>query len=85
MFRHVARNFRYPELAQKKGIQGRVFVSFIIGTGGYVEQIKTRGPDPMLEAEAKRIISLIPRVKPGRIDGKAVRVPFSMPIIFKLQ
>ena len=85
IYRHVARNFRYPELAQKKGIQGRVFVSFIIGTGGYVEQIKTRGPDPMLEAEAKRIISLIPRVTPGRIDGKVVRVPFSMPIIFKLQ
>ena len=85
IYRHIARNFRYPELAQKKGIQGRVFVSFIIGTGGYVEQIKTRGPDPMLEAEAKRIISLIPRITPGRIDGKVVEVPFSLPIIFKLQ
>ena len=85
IYRHVARNFRYPELAQKKGIQGKVFVSFIIGAGGYVEQIKTRGPDPMLEAEAKRIISLIPRITPGRIDGKVVEVPFSLPIIFKLQ
>ena len=40
---------------------------------------------PMLEAEAKRIISLIPRITPGRIDGKVVEVPFSLPIIFKLQ
>ena len=70
---------------RKKGIQGRVFVQFIVGTEGYVEQIRTRGPDPMLEAEARRIISLIPRIKPGNIDGKAVKVAFSMPVTFKLQ
>ena len=84
MFRHVASNFRYPKLAQKEGVQGRVFVQFIVGTEGYVEQIRTRGPDPMLEAEAKRIISLIPRITPGKIDGKAVKVAFSMPVTFKL-
>ena len=82
--RHISRNFRYPEFAQKKGIQGRVFVQFIIGTGGYVEQIRARGPDPILETEAKRIISLIPKLTPGRVDGKAVRVPFSVPITFRL-
>ena len=81
---HIARNFRYPEFAQKKGIQGRVFVQFIIGTGGYVEQIRARGPDPILETEAKRIISLIPKLTPGRVDGKAVRVPFSISITFRL-
>ena len=70
--------------SQKKGIQGRVFVQFIIGTGGYVEQIRARGPDPILETEAKRIISLIPKLTPGRVDGKAVRVPFSVPITFRL-
>ena len=81
---HINKNFRYPEFAQKKGIQGRVFVQFIIGTGGYVEQIRARGPDPILETEAKRIISLIPKLTPGRVDGKAVRVPFSVPITFRL-
>ena len=81
---HIFKNFRYPKIAQKKKIQGRVFVQFIIGTGGYIDQIRARGPDPMLEAEAKRIVSLIPKLIPGRVDGKAVRVPFSIPITFKL-
>ena len=81
---HIVKNFRYPKIAQRKKIQGRVFVQFIIGTGGYIDQIRARGPDPMLEAEAKRIVSLIPKLIPGRVDGKAVRVPFSIPITFKL-
>ena len=81
---HIARNFRYPKIAQRKKIQGRVFVKFVIGTGGYIDQIKARGPDPMLEDEARRIVSLIPKLIPGIVDGKAVRVPFSIPITFKL-
>ena len=85
ILRHISRNFRYPEFAQKKGIQGRVIVQFIIGTGGYVEQVRARGPDPILVTEAKRIISLIPKMTPGKVDGKAVRVPFSVPITFRLQ
>ena len=82
---HIARNFRYPKMAQRKKIEGRVSVKFIIGTGGNIEQIEARGPDPMLEAEAKRIISLLPKFIPA-IDsgGKAVSVPFSVPITFGL-
>ena len=83
--KHIARNFRYPEEAQLKGIQGRVFVLFVITREGYVDTIRTKGPDPILEAEARRIISLLPRMTPGMVDGKKVRVPFSAPIIFKLQ
>ena len=83
--KHIARNFRYPEEAQLKGIQGRVFVLFVITKEGYVDAIRTKGPDPILEAEARRIISLLPRMTPGMVDGKKVRVPFSAPIIFKLQ
>ena len=81
---HIIRNLRYPKIAQRRKIEGRVFVQFIIGTGGYIDQIKARGPDPILEAEAKRIVSLIPKLKPGTVDGKAVRVPFSIPITFRL-
>jgi protein TonB len=62
-----------------------VFVQFIVGTGGYVDIIKTRGSDDLLEKEAQRIISLLPKFKPGILNGKPVRVPFSMPIIFRLQ
>ena len=83
--RHIVRNFKYPKEAKKNKIQGRVFVQFIVGTGGYVDIIKTRGPDDLLEKEAKRIISLLPKFKPGTLNGKPVRVPFSMPIIFRLQ
>ena len=83
--RHIVRNFKYPKEAKKNKIQGRVFVQFIVGTGGYVDIIKTRGPDDLLEKEAQRIISLLPKFKPGIFNGKTVRVPFSMPIIFRLQ
>ena len=83
--RHIVRNFKYPKEAKKNKIQGRVFVQFIVGTGGYVDIIKTRGPDDLLEKEAQRIISLLPKFKPGILNGKTVRVPFSMPIIFRLQ
>ena len=83
--RHIVRNFKYPKEAKKNKIQGRVFVQFIIGAGGYIDVIKTRGPNDLLEREARRIISLLPRLKPGILNGKTVRVPFSIPIIFRLQ
>ena len=82
---HINKNFRYPEFAQKTGIQGRVFVQFIIDKDGSIVGIRTRGPHPILEIEAKRIISILPKFIPGYVDGKAVRVPFSMSITFKLQ
>ena len=85
MNKHISRNFRYPEFAQKNGIQGRVFVQFMIGIDGNVTGIRTRGPDNNLEKEAKRIISLLPKIKPGKSNGIRVRVPFSMPITFRLQ
>jgi len=83
--RHIVRNFKYPKQAKKNKIQGRVFVQFIVGAGGYIDVIKTRGPNDLLEKEAQRIISLLPKFKPGVLNGKTVRVPFSMPIIFKLR
>ena len=85
MQQHISRNFRYPEIAQKKGIQGRVFIQFVIDIDGSVTSIRTKGPDIALEMAAKRIISLVPRLKPGIQKGKPVRVPFSIPITFKLQ
>ena len=53
---HINKNFRYPKIAQRRKIEGRVFVQFIIGTEGYIDQIRARGPDPILEAEAKKRI-----------------------------
>ena len=67
------------------GIQGRVNVSFIISRDGSILNIQMRGPDKNLEAEAKRIISLLPKMIPGKQRGRPVRVPFSIPITFRLQ
>ena len=83
--KHIAKNFRYPEIAQEMGIQGRVFVQFTIGKDGSISGIRTRGPDKNLEKEANRIISILPRMTPGKQRGRPVRVPFSIPITFKLQ
>jgi len=83
--KHIAKNFRYPEIAQEMGIQGRVFVQFTIGKDGSISAIRTRGPDKNLEQEANRIISRLPRMTPGKQRGRPVRVPFSIPITFKLQ
>lgn len=85
MNKHIRKNFRYPEIAQEMGIQGRVYVNFIIAKDGSISNIRMRGPDKNLEAEAQRIISKLPQMTPGKQRGRAVRVPFSIPITFRLQ
>ena len=86
MNKHIKRTFRYPEIAQEMGIQGRVYVNFIISACGTIENIRLRGPDKHLEKEAQRIISLLPRLLPGTLeDGTPVNVPFSLPITFRLR
>lgn len=85
MNNHIRKNFRYPEIAQEMGIQGRVYVNFIIDKDGSITNIKMRGPDQNLEKEAERIISRLPNMTPGKQRGRPVRVPFGIPIIFRLQ
>ena len=85
MNKHIRKNFRYPEIAQEMGIQGRVYVNFIISKDGSITNIRMRGPDKNLEGEAQRIISKLPKMIPGKQRGRPVRVPFSIPITFRLQ
>jgi len=82
---HIRKNFRYPEIAQEMGVQGRVNVIFVIQKDGSIGNIRMRGPDKNLEAEALRIIEKLPKMTPGKQRGRAVKVPFSIPITFKLQ
>ena len=84
MLKHVRKNFRYPESAVQMNLEGRVFVQFTIEKDGSIGDIKMRGPDKILEAEAVRIIEKLPRMIPGKQRGKEVRVPFTMPIVFRL-
>ncbi|NAS32106.1 TonB family protein [Flavobacteriaceae bacterium R38] len=85
MQKHIRKNFRYPEIAQELGIQGRVAVLFTIDKDGSITNVRMRGPDKNLEKEAARIIGKLPKMTPGKQRGRAVRVPFSIPINFRLQ
>ena len=84
MQKHIRKNFRYPELAQEMGLQGRVSTQFIINKDGSIGTIRKRGPHELLEKEAARILSKLPKMTPGMQRGNAVKVPFSIPITFKL-
>jgi protein TonB len=85
MNEHLQKHFKYPEAAEELGITGKVYVFFLIDKTGTVTRIKSRGPDNLLETEAERIISLLPKMIPGKQRDKPVGVPYSIPINFKLQ
>ena len=85
IMKHIDQNFSYPEFAQKNGIQGRVFVQFMIGKDGNINGIRSRGPHVILERAAEEIIEKLPKMTPGYQRGLPVRVPFSIPITFSLQ
>jgi len=85
MQKHIRKNFRYPELAQEMGIQGRVNTQFLINNDGSIGAIQKRGPHDVLEKEAVRILSKLPKMTPGKQRGSAVKVSFAIPITFKLE
>ena len=85
IMKHISKNFRYPGEAQEKGIQGRVSALFLISDNGNIENIKLRGPDKLLEDEVERILNRLPLMVPGKHEGEAVAVAYSIPINFKLQ
>ena len=84
MTKHIRKHFYYPKYAFNRGIQGRVFVQFIIEKDGSISEIKTRGADKSLEKAALKIIKKLPKLIPGKANGKPVRVPYSIPITWKL-
>lgn len=83
--KHIQKNFRYPEIAKETGVDGKVYVMFTIGTEGFIEDVKLRGPAKILENEAARIIDKLPQMTPGKQRLKPVRVSYSIPINFQLQ
>mgnify|MGYP002624049393 FL=1 len=83
---YVTNNIQYPEEAHKQGIQGRVFVCFIIGTNGAVQNVKVaRSVHPLLDAEAVRVVKSMPKWTPGQHRGKTVKVSYTIPINFSLK
>ena len=86
MSEHIKKNFKYPKEAKKNRITGKVIASLIINKEGEIQNITTRGPEngKLLEDEARRIISLLPKMKPGTQRGEPVNVRYSIPLNFNL-
>ena len=86
MMEYVAKNVKYPQEAKDKEIQGRVFVSFVIEKDGSVNEVKVlRSIGGGCDEEAVRVVKAMPKWKPGKQDGKPVRVSYMMPFFFKLE
>ena len=82
----LVKNISYPEQAKKDSITGKVFVQFVIDEAGRIAESKIiRGVAPLLDEEALRVINTMPAWTPGTVKGKAVKVAFTLPIMFALK
>lgn len=85
MHEFVYDNLQYPEVALKNGVSGRVQVSFVVDVNGKVTDVKiARGKTPELDAEALRIINLLPDFTPGRKNGVPIECKYIMTVVFRL-
>ena len=86
LMKYIQKNLKYPPVAMENNIQGRVVVQFVVTRTGKVGEIKVvRGKDPDLDKEAVRVVRSLPDFIPGKMNGQAVNVWFTLPITFKLQ
>jgi protein TonB len=84
--KYIANSIKYPVIAQENGIQGKVFVTFVVDKDGSITQAKVvRGVDPSLDKEALRVVNSLPKWVPGRQRGNPVKVSYTVPISFVLQ
>ncbi len=85
LMKFIQRNIRYPKEAQDQGKQGRVIVVFVVEKDGSITDAEVLKPvDPLLDAEALRIVNMMPKWTPGKQRGKEVRVRFTIPVTFRL-
>ena len=86
LLQYLAQNIRYPEAAHKAGIQGRVIANFVVEKDGSITEGRiVKSVSPELDAEALRVINSMPNWIPGRQNGEAVRVKYTIPVTFQLQ
>jgi protein TonB len=82
----LSKNIKYPEEAVKNKVEGRVIIQMVVKKDGSIANAKVvRSIDPLLDAEALRVVNLMPKWKPGKNQGEAVRVRYTMPVMFKLK
>lgn len=86
MYEYLQKNTKYPDMEFDAGIQGKVFVEFVVDKDGSVEDVKVRrGVSPGLDKEAVRAVKSMPKWSPGKMNGKPVKCRFTIPVDFKLK
>ena len=85
LFEYLGQNLKYPEDAKQQKVEGRVIAIFVVETDGSISNVEVVKPVfPSLDAEAVRVLSDMPKWKPGMQSGKVVRVKYTVPINFSL-
>lgn len=83
---YLGKNIRYPAIAQENGTQGKVIIQFVVEKDGSITDVTVaRSQDPYLDKEAVRVVKTMPKWIPGKQNGKAVRVKYTVPVTFRLQ
>lgn len=86
LFEWLSKNIKYPVVAEENGVQGRVIVTFVVERNGSITDVQVvKSVDPSLDKEAVRVVKAMPHWIPGKQNGSAVRVKFTVPVTFRLQ
>ena len=86
LMQYLSSNIKYPAIAEENGIQGRVICTFVVERDGSITDVRiAKSVDPSLDKEAMRVVSKMPRWIPGKQNGSAVRVKYTLPVTFRLQ
>jgi TonB family protein len=86
LFKFIRKNIVYPQSAKERGVEGKVMIRFTITESGAIENVIVRGSlEPMLDAEALRVVKLIPAWQPAKFKGAPVKVSYTIPIIFAIK
>ena len=86
LFEYLQQNVKYPEDAKNQKVEGRVIATFVVETDGTINNVEVVKPAfPSLDAEAVRVLSAMPKWKPGMQSGKVVRVKYTVPINFNMK
>ena len=86
LLEYLAKNIKYPVVAEENGIQGKVIVTFVVERDGSITDVKVvKSVDPSLDKEASRVVKSMPKWQPGKQNGSAVRVKYTVPVQFRLQ
>ena len=86
LMQYLSSHIKYPAIAEENGIQGRVICTFVVERDGSITDVRiAKSVDPSLDKEAMRVVSKMPKWIPGKQNGSAVRVKYTLPVTFRLQ